>query len=60
MIDDPDEPDYRRPAPGEVLWHRPTQAWVQVTDWEAFGEVPVRRIPDGQLLTVKLRSLEER
>jgi hypothetical protein len=62
VTDDPEDPEYRYPLPGERLWHR-SQGWVTVemggADLVVLGEVAATRERDGQAVTVKLRSLTE-
>lgn len=75
VIDDPDDPDYRYPEPGERFWHvqwdrwvivRPTDGWCleqrarEAIGLRILGEVTVELEDTGQRGIVKLRSLEER
>jgi hypothetical protein len=70
VIDDPDDPDYRYPEPGERLWHWRRERWVTVlpadgprdrakddASLRVLGEVAVE-LEDGHRAIVKLNNLE--
>jgi hypothetical protein len=71
VTDDPDDPEYRYPEPGERFWHWRHEQWVTVqpapgttpssTDesLRILGEVAVL-LEDGGKAIVKLHNLEER
>lgn len=71
MIDDPDDPDYRYPEPGERFWHR-RHGWVATIPaygrreaasdergLRILGEVAVAVAATGKRAIVKLTNLEE-
>lgn len=73
MIDDPDDPAYRYPEPGERLWHWRREQWVITLPADGprerarddislrvLGEVTVEFEGTGRRAIVKLSNLEER
>lgn len=66
MITDPDEPGYRMPDTGELLYHEPTMRLVECIAPARYGgplpsvdEVEVRTVDTHRPMTVKLRSLAD-
>lgn len=69
MVDDPDDPDYRYPEPGELYWDSRRERLVRVipalgrsefvdASLRALGEVTVEFVDDGMQAIVKLYNLE--